>query len=294
MLWLLAMEPQATHHKDATAEDFDRLVIERSREIPVLVDFWAPWCGPCRALAPTLERLAQAYAGTMELVKLDTEAHPAVAERFRIRGIPSLKLFVDGEVAGEITGALPERDLRKFLDQHLPSEADEAVARAREALARGDVAAARRELEAAVAARPDHGPARLELALLAVAEGDAAGLAEQARAVDPMAPEAERIRKLEGLLDLRAVCQEAGGLDATIGAVASDPAEPEPWYRHGACLAIGGDYEGALAAFMRAVEAAAPRAAGSPQHQAMLTIFGLLGHHHPAAEPYKHKLQIYV
>ncbi len=288
------MEPHATAPKDATADDFDRLVIERSHRIPVLVDFWAPWCGPCRALAPTLERLAQAYAGAMELVKLNTEDEPQIAQRFGIRGIPNLKLFVNGQVAGEVTGALPERDLRRFLDQHLPSEADEAVARARAALAAGDVDGARRELEAAVAARPGHGPARLELAKMAVADGDAAALAEHARAVDPMAPEADRIHKLEGLLELRAVCEQAGGLAATVAEVAPEPAAAEPWYRHGACLAVDGDYEGALAAFMRAIEAAAPRAANTPQHRAMLTVFGLLGPHHPAAEPYKRKLQIYV
>lgn len=107
----------------ATPDRFQREVLDKSREKPVLVDFWAPWCGPCRVLGPTLDRLARASEGRWRLVKINTDRHQALAQHYGVRGIPSVKLFVDGGVVAEFTGALPEPALRRWLDEHLPSSA---------------------------------------------------------------------------------------------------------------------------------------------------------------------------
>jgi putative thioredoxin len=131
--------------------DFQTDVVEASRERPVLVDFWAPWCGPCRVLGPTLDKLAAEAGGRWALVKVNTDEAPGLMQQYGIRGIPAVKLFADGAVAAEFTGALPEHVLRQWLDEHLPSAARKHAKAAEAAWEAGDREAARAELEAALA-----------------------------------------------------------------------------------------------------------------------------------------------
>ena len=149
---------------DVDEAGFVERVVERSRETPVVVDFWAAWCGPCRALTPALERAATAREGKVHLAKVDVDRNPGLAQAFGVQGIPAVKAFEDGVVADEFTGALPAAEVEAFFDRLLPSEADELVVA-------GDEASLRLALER----DPRHAEAATRLARILLARGEADG-----------------------------------------------------------------------------------------------------------------------
>ena len=155
--------------KDHEVSDFDREVIERSREKPVLVDFWAPWCGPCRQLSPTLESLAE-EATDWELVEVNTDENQEVARRYGIRGIPNVKLFVDGEPVEEFTGALPRHQIEQWLEENLPSESKEKLTRAEALIEEGEDEQARSLLEELISVDSENHEAHILLARSVVLE----------------------------------------------------------------------------------------------------------------------------
>lgn len=145
-------------------KDFERDVLERSRQVPVLVDFWAPWCGPCRTLGPVLESMADRAGGRWELVKINTEECQDLAAAFDITSIPAVKLFVDGQVVDGFVGALPEREISRFLEKALPSPHTAQLAEAERLLSEGSYSKATELLEPLVASDPANSRARVLLA----------------------------------------------------------------------------------------------------------------------------------
>lgn len=132
---------------EVEVKDFQKDVIEESFKIPVLVDFWAEWCGPCRILGPVLEKLAKKYEGKWKLVKIDTEEYPELAAQYHIRSIPNVKLFHKGKVINEFTGALPEKMIEDWLKKSIPSKYSEMIEKAKALLEQGKTEDAKAILE---------------------------------------------------------------------------------------------------------------------------------------------------
>jgi putative thioredoxin len=169
---------------EVTEQNFQQEVIDRSRELPVVVDFWAEWCGPCRTLGPIIEKAAEKRAGKLVLAKLDTEANPELAEAFRIQSIPAVKAFKDGQIVAEFVGAKPPAAVEKFMDGLVPSEAELLVEKGDEDSLRRAVELEPANAEAAVAlARILHSRGESDEALRLVAnfEGNFAAEALAAR-----------------------------------------------------------------------------------------------------------------
>lgn len=212
---------------DVNEADFQQLVIERSRQVPVVVDFWAEWCGPCRQLGPAIETAVKARQGKVELAKVDVDSNQQLASAFRVQGIPAVKAFRDGEVIDEFTGALPPAGIEAFLDRIVPSAEEEAAAAAVES---GDEEA----LREALVSSPSSPELVAALARLLLARDE---VSEAAELTEPLA----------------AGDFTVGGLNAraTLAAGDSPPTEAfRAWDE--------GDHEFALDLLQKEVEIAAP------------------------------------
>jgi putative thioredoxin len=185
---------------NVTIENFEAEVIEASMHTPVLVDFWAPWCGPCKVIGPLLEKVETEYAGRFKLVKIDSDQEQQLAGAFGIKSIPTCVLLMNGQPVDGFMGALPEGQIKAFLDKHLPAaEAVEAAAEeaeALDALAEGDVAGALAKLQHAVETDPNNDDARFDLVklLLDLGQDDDAKVA-----FAPVIAKAAAVRRLDSL-----------------------------------------------------------------------------------------------
>jgi putative thioredoxin len=176
---------------DVTEADFRQTVLERSLDVPVLLDCWAPWCGPCRNLKPVLEKLVQAYGGAFVLAKLNTDEAPQISAALQIRSIPLVVLFVGGKPVDQFMGALPESQVRAFLDKHIGEQVSEAEALRQEAAEAPDAATAEAMLRDALSYEPGNAEVALDLAARLI---DRTAFDDAAKLLDAMPAEARKDR----------------------------------------------------------------------------------------------------
>jgi putative thioredoxin len=238
------------HFLDVGLADFQQAVLEESRHRPVLVDFWAPWCEPCKALKPVLEKLAAEYSGKFLLAKINSDDNQELAVRYGVRGIPSVKAFIDGEPVDEFSGALPESEVRAFLDRLVPGPADELRVEAAGLRLAGDVSAALQKLADASKIDPSHAGVRLDAAeiMLDLNEAD-----EARRLIAGVADDADpRVPQLKARLQFMGA---AGEDEAALAArVAANENDLEARLKLANLLVAAGKYEAGMDQLLEIVQ----------------------------------------
>ena len=274
---------------EADAASFQSVVVDGSHRVPVLVDFWAEWCGPCRALTPILEKLADEFQGRFLVVKVDTDQEHEVARQIGIRSLPTVKLFKDGVVVDEFLGVQPESAVRALLERYVSRESDNARAKAKTLRENGQLTQARSVLEEAHAGDPDNQRVIPDLANVLIDLGEL----DQARNLLDSAPGSvgsdDEVRTAMVRLTFAQVAATSPSVDELSQAIETDPRDCESRYRLGALHIGRGEYEAALEQFIEIlrIDRAFRDDAG---REGLLSVFEMLGNDHPLVGRYRARM----
>ena len=278
------------HSTDVSAADFEQTVIEASKTVPVLVDFWAEWCGPCRALKPVLEKLATEYNGKFRLAKVNSDENQSLAQRYGVRGIPNVKAFVNGELVDEFSGALPEAQLRAFLERIIPSPAENKRLNAlAHYAATGDAKQALAILAEASKLDPTHEIVRIDSAalLITLKEFD-----EARRLIDSLTPLAqmdERVKTLQAQLALKSDASVESNTQELLQRIAANPGDSDARLRLARQHIALSQYAEALEQLLEIVRRDR-KYKDDGARKTMLQVFSVLGSDNPLVGDYRRKL----
>ncbi|HEY5850373.1 MAG TPA: thioredoxin [Lysobacter sp.] len=262
----MTTEPASPYVFDATADTFEAQVLQKSLQTPVLVDFWAEWCGPCKTLGPILEKLAADYNGAFELAKVDVDKEPQLAGAFQVRSIPTVFLVKDGQLVDGFPGALPEGQIREFLKHHgvepgVAAEPEAAEVAAPEPDPHAEVVRLRGE----VAANPDAGELRLELALALLKTGAAQESEQLLDGLPANLATDDRALRARSRLQFASLLKDAPSAAVLEASIASNPDDLRARHLLGALHIIDGNAEAGLEQFLEMLRRDRTYAEGLPR-----------------------------
>ena len=283
---------------EVTKENFEAVILHGSMQTPVLVDFWADWCQPCQTLMPILAKLADEYQGAFILAKIDTEAEQEIAQQLGIRSLPTVKLISNGAVLDEFAGALPESEVRAFLDKHLqaaaPAPATEMgpVEMAKQLQANGDTEQAMSVLRAAQAENPTDGDVAIALGQLCVASGQYDDARQCLSILTEEDAKKTEAGKLRGLLTLSDADYSSTDESSLASALEQDSSNSEAAYKLGIKQALRGDSDTAITTLLNLMQR--DREFGDDgARKTLLSIFDMMGDD-PAVGPWRRKMFNYL
>lgn len=274
---------------DVDERTFDAMVVEASRRGPVMVDYWAAWCGPCRALAPVLEDVVKELGGRVRLAKLNTDQNQRLAAAHGIRSLPTVKLFVNGGVVDEFFGAYPKAQVREFLTRHLKDEPDALGEKVQALVEAGQGAQAVELLRKAIEAMPEKTDLRLRLAAVLIAGGDLDAADETLKGLSEEARQQPAAKRLAALLHFHRLCDGAPSSDDLRDTVARQPGDLQARLQLGARRVLEQDYDAALEQLL-SVLGSDRSFRDDMARKSMLLIFELLGARDPRVSRYRSRL----
>ena len=260
---------------DVTESGFQQQVIEKSRQIPVLVDFWADWCAPCKMQLPVLLKLAEAYREQLLIAKINTDQERALAEQHGIRSLPTLRLYRHGEVVEEVLGAQPETTLRTLIDTYIERKSDRRLQQALELDSQGKRSQALQLMEQAYEEDPDNPRLPLKYARLCIDENQTDRAGEILRALPRDLRDTPEARSLQTLVEFSRSITAAPSPEELESALKADPKQSEARYQLATLQLLAGDYDKALENFMLLLKHDRNYRDGAAQN-GLLTVFALL------------------
>jgi len=279
------------HIADVTQQTFESLVLAKSRDIPVLADFWAAWCGPCKLLMPVLSKLVDEYDGKFFLAKINSDTEQPLAARYGVKSLPTVKLFKNGQVVEEFMGAQPEKTIRALLDRHIPRESDTLVDNALLAARAGKPDEALTILLQAVKTDPGNDRAKLELARLHAHFGHAAEAEATLASLSVEARESTAAVGLKAQLEFVHIIATARAPEALLTAIAANARDSDARYELAAHLVLRQQHAAALDQLLEIVRTDR-KFRDDAGRKAMISVFNLLGGSGEIVNDYRRKLSL--
>jgi putative thioredoxin len=274
---------------NVTAEDFQSLVIENSFKQPVLVDFWAEWCNPCQALIPVLTRLAEDYKGAFILAKVNSDEQSELTAQAGVRSLPTVKLFVNGEIVDEFMGALPEQEVRKFLDKHIQSESNVVVQEAMKAYSEGRQQEALDMLNSALASDPQNAGLKINIARLVANQEDYDSATALINTLNDDEKNQPEVRELLAQIKLANQLKDAGDPKELEQRLQQNPDDLEALLQMSNYHTASGNHEVAIEMLLRIMQKDRSFKDDAGR-TGLLDIFSLLGNENPLVQTYRRKM----